>query len=94
MLLAYAGGLTLLPASAHALLDTARYAQKETFTAGNIVEHEVKAASRMIDELSGTFGNPWISRRLVGVCFEWMSTSLLYVSCIQVRAFSQEDTPR
>lgn len=50
VLLAYAGGLTvLLSASAHALLDTARYAQKESFTAGNIVEHGVKAASHMID---------------------------------------------
>jgi|SRR5690348_13042942 hypothetical protein len=50
VLLAYAGGLTvLLSASAHALLDTARYAQKETFSAGNMVEHGVKAASHLID---------------------------------------------
>ena len=49
-LLAYAGGLTvLLSASAHALLDTARYAQKETFSTGNMVEHGVKAASHLID---------------------------------------------
>lgn len=50
VLLAYAGGLTvLLTASAHALLDTARLAQKETFSAGNIVENGVKAAGRLID---------------------------------------------
>jgi hypothetical protein len=50
VLLAYAGGLTvLLTASAHALLDTARLAQKETFSTGNIVENGVKAASHLID---------------------------------------------
>jgi len=50
VLLAYAGGLTvLLSASAHALLDTARLAQKETFSTGTIVENGVTAASHLID---------------------------------------------
>lgn len=47
---AYAGATTvLLSASAHALLDTARLAGKETFTAGNIVENGLKAVSHVGD---------------------------------------------
>lgn len=48
VLVAYAGAMTvLMSASAHALLETARFAQKETFSTGNIVEHGLKAASHI-----------------------------------------------
>ena len=49
-LLAYAGATTvLMTASAHALLDTVRYAKKETFTTGNIIESGLKAANHLGD---------------------------------------------
>ncbi len=50
VLVAYAGAMTvLLSASAHALLETARFARKETFSAGNVVENSLKAASHIVD---------------------------------------------
>ena len=50
VLLADAGAMTvLMTASAHALLDTARYAKQETFSAGNIIENGLKTASHLGD---------------------------------------------
>lgn len=44
LLAAYAGGLTvLLGAAIKGLVDTARLAEKEAFTAGNLIEDGVKA---------------------------------------------------